>query len=302
MTGVRTTTEFRAELIAAGILAPTGVDGLYHRSGTFERIARGIEQLASAAGSDLNAPLFYFPPIMPRSVFELTDYLRSFPDLIGSVETFSGNDRDHAELLRVAESGQDWSTALTPSEVVLCSAACHPLYPSLTGRLPEGGRTVECQGYVFRHEPSLDPARMQSFRQHEFVYIGDPAGAVAHRDRWLQRGLDVLSGLGLEVEAIVANDPFFGRAGRMLAANQRETTLKYEIIAPVTAEKPTAIASANCHQDHFGAPFAIETADGQVAHTACIGFGLERITLALLSRHGLDPASWPADVRDRLWP
>ena len=30
--------------------------------------------------------------------------------------------------------------------------------------------------------------------------------------------------------------------------------------------------------------------------------GLERIALALLSRHGLDPARWPADVRDKLWP
>lgn len=298
----KTTTEFRADLVAAGILAPTGVDGLYHRSGTFERIARGVEQLASAAGADQHAPMFYFPPIMPRADFELTDYLKSFPDLIGSIDTFVGSDRDHAELLRIADSGEDWTTALTPAEVTLCSAACHPLYSTLTGQMPAGGRVVECQGYVFRHEPSLDPARMQSFRQHEFVYIGDPDGAVAHRDRWLQRGLDVLGGLGLEVEAVVANDPFFGRAGRMLAANQRETTLKYEIIAPVTAEKPTAITSANCHQDHFGAPFKITSADGAVAHTACVGFGLERITLALLSRHGLDPADWPADVRDRLWP
>lgn len=301
MAALKSATEFRAELIEAGLLQATSVDGLYHRSGTFERIARGIEQLASTAGADQNAPLYYFPPIMPRSVFELTDYLTSFPDLVGSVDTFIGNDRDHVELLRIADSGGDWTAALTPAEVVLCSAACHPLYPSRSGELPAGGVRVECQGYVFRHEPSVDPARMQSFRQHEFVYLGEPDGAIAHRDMWLQRGLDLLLGLGLEVEAVVANDPFFGRAGRMLAANQRETTLKYEIVAPVTAEQPTAITSANCHQDHFGAPFAISTAAGEVAHTACIGFGLERITLALLSRHGLDPAAWPTSVRERLW-
>jgi seryl-tRNA synthetase len=100
----------------------------------------------------------------------------------------------------------------------------------------------------------------------------------------------------------VANDPFFGRAGRMLAANQRETTLKYEIVAPVTSEKLTAISSANCHQDHFGAPFGIITPDGATAHSACFGFGLERITLALLAEHGLDPANWPDFVRTQLWP
>ncbi|HTR69267.1 MAG TPA: amino acid--[acyl-carrier-protein] ligase [Mycobacteriales bacterium] len=302
MPASRSAEQFRSDLLSAGILLDTGVDGLYHRSGTFERIARGVEQRASAAGADQHAPLYYFPAIMPRTVFERTDYLKSFPDLIGSIDTFVGDDNDHTALLQIAEAGGDWTEKLTPAEVVMCSAACHPLYPSLTGRIAEGGVRVECQGFVFRHEPSLDPARMQTFRQHEFVYIGEPDGAVAHRDLWLQRGLDVLSGLGLEVEPVVANDPFFGRAGRMLAANQRDTTLKYEIVAPITTDRLTAISSANCHQDHFGAPFGIETSSGSVAHTACIGFGLERITLALLSRYGLDPDGWPAEVRNQLWP
>ena len=29
--------------------------------------------------------------------------------------------------------------------------------------------------YCFRHEPSVDPARMQMFRMREFVRIGEPA-------------------------------------------------------------------------------------------------------------------------------
>ena len=40
---------------------------------------------------------------------------------------------------------------------------------------------------------------------------------------------------------------------------------------------------------------------GGDAHTACLGFGLERCTVALLRKHGLDPASWPGDVRKVLW-
>jgi seryl-tRNA synthetase len=70
----------------------------------------------------------------------------------------------------------------------------------------------------------------------------------------------------------------------------------------ISTDSPTAIASANYHLDHFGVPFAIRTADGEAAHSACIGFGLERITLALLRTHGLDPADWPTTVRTRLWP
>ena len=49
-------------------------------------------------------------------------------------------------------------------------------------------------------------------------------------------------------------------------------------------------------------PTALRQANGEQAHTACVGFGLERITLALLSRHGLDVDTWPGDVTKELWP
>lgn len=295
-----TTADFRAGLLDAGLLYDSGVDGLFHRSGTFEAIVRGVERAASAAGSDQNAQTRFFPPVFPRTAFEKTDYLRSFPDLIGSIDTFVGTDRDHAELLRIASTDGDWTEALTPAEVVLSPAACHSLYPTLPDSMPDGGRVFEVSGYVFRHEPSLDPARMQSFRMHEFVFLGAPEEAVAHRDRWLERGMELLGGLGLDVATEVANDPFFGRVGQMLANNQRDATLKYEIVAPITDIGLTAISSANCHLDHFGLPFGISSADGEPAHSACFGFGLERITLALLSGHGLDVAGWPAPVRQRL--
>lgn len=293
---------FRAELIEAEVLTPTSVDGLYLRSATFEHVARGLEGMLAHARPAGYAPLTYFPPLMPREDFIKTDYLRSFPDLTGSISTFLGGDTAHAELLDVAQRGGDWSAALTPAEVMLCSAACHPLYATLQGKVPADGRRFEVQGYCFRHEPSLDPCRMQTFRQHEFVVVGAPDQAIAHRDEWLDRGLALLSGLRLPVERVLANDPFFGRAGRMLAANQKNEALKFEIVCPVTsAEKPTAISSANYHMDHFGLPFGIYLPDGEPAHSACIGFGLERITLALLRHHGMRPDSWPAAVRSQLW-
>ena len=97
-----------------------------------------------------------------------------------------------------------------------------------------------------------------------------------------------------------ANDPFFGRVGRMLAANQLTAELKYEVVIDLTDAKPTAISSANYHEDHFGLPFDMRTPDGEVAHSACFGYGLERITLALFATHGLDLAGWPGEVRSAL--
>lgn len=295
--------DFRSDLLASGLLVDSGVAGLYARSGTFERVVRGLDDLVSAAGADQHAPVLHFPPIIPKVVLEHSGYLRSFPDLLGAVSVFEGDDELHRELLELLDQGQDWAGLLTSSLVTLSSAACHSLYGSLSGRLAPGGRRFEVFGHCFRHEPSLDPARMQAFRMHEFVYVGEPEGAVAHRDMWLERSADLLSSLGLPVETVVANDPFFGHAGRMLASNQRSEALKFEVVCPIQAgAPPTAVASSNYHVDHFGAAFAIESADGEVAHSACVGFGYKRVTLALLATHGLEPDVWPTRVRRLLWP
>jgi seryl-tRNA synthetase len=289
--------------VSAGILVLTGTEGIYGRSSVYEDIVAGVDRLAAEEATAEAAVSYRFPPVMPRHVFERTGYLSSFPDLIGAVSTFTGDNADHKKLMEVAQSGGDWTALLEEAGVSLCPAACHPLYPTLAGTLPEGGSRYDVAGWCYRHEPSADPARMQAFRMHELVYVGDAAGASEHRDRWLQRGIEILETLGLTLETVVANDPFFGRVGRILADNQRAETLKYEIVTPIdSAEHPTAIASSNCHLDHFGQPFGITTADGEVAHSSCFGFGLDRITLALLRTHGVDPGEWPAAARTRLWP
>ena len=295
--------EFRARLLEDGVLVATGVDGVYGRSARYESIAEAIDSLVLRVGADQSATSLRFPPIMPWATFERNGYLESFPDQMGSIHTFRGDERLHAELLARTEAHQDRGPLLETTDMVLCPAVCHPLYPTMPGELPEGGRRVEVYGYCFRHEPSTDPFRMQAFRQHDYVYLGTPEGARAHRDAWIDRGLDTLRGLGLTMTSVVANDPFFGRPGKMLAANQRNEELKFELVTPTfEAGRATAISSSNCHLDHFGRPFGITTADGEVAHTACFGFGVDRITLALLDRHGLDPGRWPAEVRARLWP
>jgi hypothetical protein len=37
-----------------------------------------------------------------------------------------------------------------------------------------------------------------------------------------------------------------------------------------------------------------------VAISGCVGFGLERLALALFRHHGLDPAHWPEKARAAL--
>lgn len=289
---------YQDELVHAGLLIPLGVSGVYGFSGVFERIIEHFEAFITRVGACLEPEVMRFPPLLSRRHYLGTDHIQNFPNLMGSVHSFTGNERAHLAMMQKKEKGEDWTCDLAPTDIMLTPAACYPLYPTATGTLPKNGRTVDLRSFVFRHEPSVDPARMQIFRQREYVRLGTPEQALAHRKYWLERAEEMLRAVGLDVRPEVANDPFFGRGGKMMAAAQKEQDLKFELLVPVaSAEKRTAVASCNYHLDHFGHAFAIHTADGKPAHSACVGFGLERIALALFRAHGFDPARWPAGVK-----
>jgi seryl-tRNA synthetase len=293
-----------AELIERGLLIESGVPGIYGHGSSFEDVRARLDARLSGEAAARGAERLRFPPLVPRRQLEQTGYLASFPHLAGSVYAFEGSEADAARQAERAERHEDWGACQEMTDLALLPAACYPVYPAIAARgpLPVGGVFIDAGGsWVFRHEPSHDPARRQMFHQHELVRIGEPDTVLRWRDEWAQRGLDLLRGLGLSAELDNANDPFFGRRGRMLAASQREQALKLELLVQIAGPEPTALASFNHHRDHFGSTFGIELVDGEVAHTACLGFGHERIVLALLNTHGFDPSRWPAEVRSQLW-
>jgi seryl-tRNA synthetase len=292
------------DLVAAGLLIPSGVPGVYGRGSAFEDVRERFDAYVSRAAAPEAPEVLRFPPVLPRVQLERTGYLNSFPHLAGAVFAFEGTEGQARAQAERAAAHEDWSEHQHMSDLVLMPAVCYPVYPAVArrGPLPAGGVTIDPGGsYAFRREPSGDPARLQMFHMRELVRIAEPETVQAWRDGWRDRALDLLRGLGLAAEFDVAADPFFGRSGRMMAASQREQALKFEILVQIAGPQPTAVASFNYHQDHFAALYGITTADGDVAHTACLGFGHERIVLALLRTHGLDPAAWPAEVRRELW-
>ncbi|KAA1179571.1 amino acid--[acyl-carrier-protein] ligase [Rhizobium tropici] len=297
-------TSFLDRLFESGLLIDTGVDGLYGRSGQFEDVISAFERLIDKFGGADGAEAIRFPPGMNRAFFETSGYMKSFPQLAGTVHSFCGNELDHMSLLKCMEVGDDWTKDQQATDIVLTPAACYPLYPTVAkrGAIPENGALYDLQSYCFRHEPSKDPARQQLFRMREYVCMGSEKHVTDFRQSWMDRGVEMMKAVGLDVTIDVANDPFFGRAGKMLANNQRDQNLKFELLIPITsAAKPTACMSFNYHQDAFGTKWGLNFADGSVVHTACVGFGLERIALALFHTHGLDVREWPESVRKTLW-
>jgi seryl-tRNA synthetase len=253
-------------------LVPTSASGVHLSTGGFETIVSGL----GAALTDLateGVRRLRTPPVIAREIIERAGYHKSFPHLLG----------------RMADS-----------DLVLLPAGCYCVYPLYADvRLPAETEVI-VDATCFRQEAQDEPGRLRSFRMRELVRLGTAQRCLAWRDDRLAAARDRLSELGLEIESAVASDPFFGSGNRLLRALQVERELKIELLAAVGPGQMQAVASGNYHTDQFGRLFAIAGPDGEVAHTACLAFGYERLALALLHRHGADPDRWPDRVRKAL--
>jgi seryl-tRNA synthetase len=288
--------------LAGALFHQMGADGVYARTALYEDI---VEKLAAliTRHREPGTEAMRFPPVMSRAQLEKSGYLKSFPNLLGCVCGLHGTERDINDAVRRFEKGGDWTSSLSPADLVLSPAACYPVYPiaARRGPLPVGGLRFDVAADCFRREPSKHLDRLQSFRMREYVCIGTPDDVAAFRERWMTRAQAIAKDLGLTFKVDQASDPFFGRVGQMMAVAQVQQSLKFELLIPLRSEeKPTACMSFNYHREHFGTTWGINDANGEPAHTGCVAFGMDRLAIAMFHTHGIDTVTWPVSVRETL--
>lgn len=285
--------------IAPALFTGLGSDGVYARSLLYERVCERVVALIDRL-RDTRIEVLRFPPVMSRRQLEKSGYLKSFPNLLGCVSVLHGSETAIRAAADRHESGGDWTTSLGPADLVLTPAACYPLYPLVAARgpLPSEGLLFDVAADCFRREPSRSLDRLQSFRMREFVRIGSPEDITTFREGWIARARELATELELPYSVDVANDPFFGRVGQIMAVSQLQQSLKFELLIPYySGAKPTACMSFNYHREHFGQVWGIRSRGEEPAHTGCVAFGMDRLTVALFANHGLDPNRWPASTR-----
>jgi len=292
----------RLASLAASLFLPSGVDGVYGRTGVYESVVEALAVLISAH-RPAQAEVLRFPPVMSRKQLERHGYLKSFPHLLGCVSCLSGSEGEIRRAVDGAAEGAAWTRSLEAADLVLSPAACYPVYPLVAARGPvaRGGLFFDVASDCFRREPSRDIDRLQSFRMREFVAIGAPEEIQDFRGAWIELAKALADDLGFAYRIDLASDPFFGRGGQIVAVSQVQQELKFELLVPVRSEaQPTACMSFNYHREHFGEVWDIRTADGQLAHTGCVAFGMDRLAVALFATHGTQLEDWPTAVRGLL--
>lgn len=273
-------------------------DGLVGLRGSLLALFRFFERTFGELAADYQAEENHYPVMVPSALLAEIAYFGHFPQHI----TFCSHLRGDLPVLEEVASSPNAPRIegmLAPPEHVLTPAVCLPCYRQQRGVVLEAGavRTLTMQNHVFRYEgANFRPLeRGWDFTVRDVVFFGGYDDLVRLRLEVMGRAMTLCRELELEATIELANDPFFLDASRDKAIYQRMGEVKYELLFPLgRGGLSLAASSFNLHRDYYTSVYDTRLAGGELAESACMGFGLERWVYGFLVQKGLDPSRWPA--------
>ncbi|MFJ4439511.1 aminoacyl--tRNA ligase-related protein [Streptomyces sp. NPDC088923] len=170
---------------------------------------------------------------------------------------------------------------------VLNPALCLHCYPLLESAVVTAATpaVLTLTGSCFRDESgNLNHAeRLREFAMREAVVVGTPETVDRVHGELADFMIATAELLGLDFRLESATDIFFNDGAPQLLFSQLLSDNKFELAVqdPATGQS-VATASLNKHQTHFTEPFGMKTEDGRPAVSLCVGFGIDRLALALV--------------------
>src|SRR6266852_1199031 len=86
-------TSFYDGLVANGLIVPVQPLGVFGRGAVFEDVLERVDQLILRTAKNEALEFMTFPPVIDRAIVERTAYMDSFPNLCGTVHSFTGHER-----------------------------------------------------------------------------------------------------------------------------------------------------------------------------------------------------------------
>jgi seryl-tRNA synthetase len=268
-------------------------DGLVGLSGELLALFRFFESRFLALARTYGAEEQHYPVLVPKEVLTEVGYFGHFPQHItfcshlpGNLpllEAFAAEAKDDPNAVRIRERLEEPAHVLTP-------AVCLPCYRRQRGVvLGEGEvRTLTMQNHVFRYEGTrFRPLqRGWDFTVRDIVFFGSGEDLTRLRAEVMEHAIALCRELDLEATIELANDPFFLDTSRDKAVYQRMGEVKYELLFPLPNGQSLAASSFNLHRDFYTSIYGTRRAGGELAESACMGFGIERWVYAWLCQRG----------------
>jgi tRNA synthetase class II (G, H, P, S and T) len=248
-----------------------------------------------------------YPNMIGADTLDRCKYFQSFPHSLSLISHL----REDLEALQEFAKNARWDGSslkynpenLSEVQCLLAPAICFHCYAWLHDSQLAEPKVFTAVGKCFRYESSnlKGLERLWDFTMREIIFVGPKEYVLSQRRKAIDEVVLILDEWGLAYDIRSATDPFFIEEYSAQVSFQSAFDLKYEIQAllPYTG-KTLAVGSFNHHQDFFGRSFDILSANGELVHTGCAAFGLERLVLAFLAQHGIERSGWPVSVRNEL--
>jgi seryl-tRNA synthetase len=265
--------------------------------------------LREIIADEFGAREYRYPTLLPVTALHRSGYLSSFPQHLMFAARLDGDADTYRAFAREAAAGDPIGGQVLhrcgPVDRCLPPTMCYHTFDQFAGTTLPENTVVTARGGSFRHEARYHRTleRLADFTIRETVFLGTAEFVRDARDRFRTRAIDLVEQLDLSGRCEVANDPFFaGAATAAQVSSQRLLELKHELCLNIGAGDSISVGSFNLHETHFGDAFGITGPAGQAVHSSCVGFGLERLTYAVLCQYGWDISDWPPPLSERCRP
>ncbi len=295
------------ELVRAGLVVPLGLGRVSVR-GWFAALMEAVDMEAlRRVAVPLGAKRENYPAAITLSDLAKTQHVASFPEHLHFVSHLTGDLDKIDEVGRLAREGAEWKQVVeqihhSTDAPALClnPSVCYQCFIARrNSSVGQEGTVVTARSRCHRWEGGAMTGlrRLMDFEMREVIMIGHPEWVQGRRERAEKALLAWAQDWGLEASIVNANDPFFTDDFEVKAAFQRRQDMKHELVMPLADGSKMAVSSSNFHSVTFGKAFEIKRG-GRPACSGCIGWGLERWAYAIVLQHGMEPAQWPAPIRD----
>lgn len=287
------------EMLRRGVVRDFG-SGHVAYGGPLLALVDRLDAVFLVAADAWRAERFHFPNAVALETLRRLGTFDHYPQYVYFVAPLRSGLQEIEDFQRRAAQGDPpIHGALAAPAHGLRTSACAPIYAMLESADAPAARFFTTIATCTRNEASnvTTLERLTEFQMREIVYVGDAAGVEPFRRDVLRLLRDLMECFDLPGAISTARDAFFlsnyDRYGlsQLLGGDKLEAR-----VAIPESGAEIAVASFNNHRNFFSRRFHF-TVRGQVATSACVGFGLERLAYAILSRHGLD-ASLDGEFRD----
>lgn len=275
--------------------------GVFTFQGNYGLVIRALDNFFRNYALSIGAEEQLYPPTVMTKNMLKNGYLKSFPHHVLFV---SGVYRD-IENVSLLEHQTSDGVNIDPSyldkpDQMLAPTVCYRCFEAMSNTKFENIALFTGTAHCNRNEGFIDDdlTRLQSFLMREIVFMGTPPEVESIRQKIVSHSREVVGEWGLSAKLTTASDPFFAVDAKSKRSYQTLMNLKYELQFHLPYnDKWLSCVSFNNHQSSLVTPYNISGASDEMT-SGCVGYGFDRLALAIFAQHGEDIHKWPLALRE----